>query len=65
MKVARYWKAIVAAAVAGTGALSTAIDDGTLTAGEMWITAVAVLSAGGFTWAVPNKPTQPREDPYQ
>lgn len=55
MKIAKYWKAIVAAIVAGAGALSTALTDDTITAAEGWAALIAVLGALGFTWAVPNK----------
>jgi hypothetical protein len=60
MKVSKYWKAVVAATVAGAGALSTALADDTITAAEGWAAGLAVLAALGFTWAVPNK-TAPKE----
>jgi hypothetical protein len=56
MRIAKYWKAIVAAVVAGAGAISTALTDDTITAAEGWAALIAVLGALGFTWAVPNKP---------
>jgi hypothetical protein len=62
MRVAKYWKAIVAAVVAGVGAISTALADDTITAAEGWATLIAVLGALGFTWAVPNKPAPTGED---
>jgi hypothetical protein len=56
VKISRYWKATVAALAAGAGAVSTAAQDGQIT-GEEWTTsAIAVIAALGFTWAVPNKP---------
>ncbi|WP_371528365.1 hypothetical protein OG302_22245 [Streptomyces sp. NBC_01283] len=55
MKLAKYWKAVVAAVVAGAGALSTALADDTVTAAEGWAAGLAVLAALGFTWAVPNR----------
>lgn len=62
MKISKYWKAVVAAVVAGAGTLSTALADDTVTAAEGWAAGLAVLAALGFTWAVPNrKPRDPRE----
>ena len=55
MKVSKMWKAVVAAAVAGGGALVTALDDGTVTTQEGLTAVVAVLGALGLTWAVPNR----------
>lgn len=60
MRVSKYWKAVVAAAVAGAGSLSTALADDTITAAEGWAAGLAVLAALGFTWAVPNKPVTPK-----
>jgi hypothetical protein len=61
MRISKYWKAVVAAVVAGAGSLATAINDDVITAAEAWTTVTAVLVALGFTWAVPNKPAA-RED---
>lgn len=62
MHVSRYFKAIVAALVAGATAVTTAAQDSVIT-GEEWTTSgIAVLAALGATWAVPNKPTV-RKDP--
>lgn len=58
MKVSRYWKAIVSGMAAGTASLATALNDGTVTAGEGVTVALAVLGALGVTWAVPNRPKQ-------
>ncbi|MFE6284339.1 hypothetical protein [Streptomyces sp. NPDC057877] len=55
MKISRYWKAVVAAVATGSGALSTALTDDTITAAEGWAAGLAVLAALGFTWAVPNR----------
>jgi hypothetical protein len=55
MKVAKYWKAVVAGTVAGAGSLSTALADDRITAAEGWLVLTAVLAALGFTWAVPNR----------
>lgn len=60
MKVSKYWKAVVAAAVAGGGSLVTALDDGTITTQEGLTAVVAVLGALGLTWAVPNRQTAAR-----
>ncbi|MFF6825060.1 hypothetical protein [Streptomyces longwoodensis] len=56
MKISRYWKAVAAGAAAGTAALSTGLQDGTLTTGETITAVLAVLGALGLTWAVPNQP---------
>lgn len=61
MKIAKYWKAVVAAVVAGAGALSTAVQDDHISAAEGWTALIAVLGALGFTWAVPNRKTGPKE----
>lgn len=55
MRISKYWKAVIAAVVAGAGSLATALNDDVITASEAWTTATAVLFALGFTWAVPNK----------
>ena len=62
MKISKYWKAVVAAVVAGAGSLSTALADDTISAAEGWAAGVAVLVALGFTWAVPNKTTPLKEE---
>lgn len=56
MKVSRYWKAVVAAVVAGGGAAGTALQDGKVTGPEAVTIVLAVLGGLGFTWAVPNRP---------
>lgn len=62
MRISKYWKAAVAATVAGAGSLSTAVADDTITAAEGWTAGVAVLVALGFTWAVPNRGVPARKD---
>lgn len=62
MRVSKYWKAVVAALVAGAAALSTAVQNNQVTAGEWWTVAIAVVTAAGATWAVPNRPATRRED---
>lgn len=62
MKVSKYWKAVVAAVVAGAGSLSTALADDRITAAEGWAAGLAVLAALGFTWAVPNRTPSTGED---
>lgn len=62
MRVSRYWKAIVAAVVAGGGSAGTALNDSVITTGEAWVIAGAVLGALGFTWAVPNRAPSTGED---
>lgn len=47
-------KALVGSALAGLGALATALEDGAIT-GQEWVTiAVATVAALGLVWAVPN-----------
>jgi hypothetical protein len=68
MKVSRYWKAVVAAVVAGSGSAAAAVQDGTVTAAEAVTILLSVLGGLGFTWAVPNRaktPTVPAVDPPQ
>lgn len=49
-----YLKAITAALVAGLMVLDIALEDGAVT-GQEWVrVAVAVLTGGATTWAVPN-----------
>jgi len=57
MKVSKYAKAVVAAAVATGGTVTTALADGTVTSGEAWLIVGAFLAGLGFTWAVPNRGT--------
>ena len=49
----RFAKALVAAALAGLGTLSTALPDG-LTGGEITLTLSALVIAFLSTWGVPN-----------
>ncbi|WP_262059654.1 hypothetical protein [Streptomyces sp. STR69] len=56
MKVSRYWKAVVAAVVAGAASAGTALQDGKVTGPEAVAMVLAVLGGLGFTWAVPNRP---------
>ncbi|WND33937.1 hypothetical protein RI578_06365 [Streptomyces sp. BB1-1-1] len=55
MRISRYWKSVVAGAAAGTAALGTAVQDGTLTTGDGVAVVLAVLGTLGITWAVPNR----------
>jgi len=53
----KYAKAVVAAALAGLGSLSTAMTDNHITGSE-WITVgIFTLTALGGVWAIPNRPT--------
>jgi drug/metabolite transporter superfamily protein YnfA len=55
-KIAPYYKAVAGALVAFLTAISTSLDDGTLTAQD-WIGAVIALVVGlGVVFLVPNKP---------
>lgn len=49
-----YAKAVIAALVAGLGALQLALDDNVITGTEWVKVAVAVLAAAGLVWGVPN-----------
>ena len=60
MKVSKYWKAVVAAVVAGAGTAGAAVQDGTVTTGEAAAIVLAVFGGLGFTRAVPNRPQAPR-----
>jgi len=62
MRVSKYWKAVVAAVAAGGAALSTAVQDGQVTASEWWAVIGAVVMAAGATWAVPNRGVKDGED---
>lgn len=55
-------KAILAAAIAGTGALATAYADGDLTAAESWTALTAALVALGAVFGIPNGPGHTDED---
>jgi len=55
MKISKYWKAVVAGLVAGSGALGTAAADGVVTSSDVWVIAAAVVGGLGLTWAVPNR----------
>lgn len=62
MRLSRYAKAIVAALIAGLGAMATAVQDDVISSQE-WITIViAALSALGVTWAVPNRTAEREKD---
>jgi hypothetical protein len=54
-----YAKAIVAAVIAGLGAVASSMDDG-LTAQEIVGSIITFLVAAGVVWGVPNK--QPTEE---
>ncbi len=62
MKVSSSAKSIVAGLAAGATAAVTAVQDGTLTAGEGITIVLAVLGAWGITWAVPNRAPSTGED---
>jgi hypothetical protein len=53
-----YLKAIVAALIAGLGALATGLGDGSLSAQEYIYAAIAFLVGLGAVWAVPNTPAK-------
>jgi hypothetical protein len=57
-----YAKAIVAAVIAGLGALASSMDDG-LTAQEIIGSVITFLVAAGVVWGVPNKtPTEEEKE---
>jgi len=55
-KLGVYAKAVVAAAVAGSGALTVALQDGVLTGPEKLNIALALVAALGVVAKVSNKP---------
>jgi hypothetical protein len=60
VRVSRYWKAVVAAAAAGTGALATAMNGDMVITPSEWVSVLlAVLGALGITYVVPNRPPEP------
>jgi hypothetical protein len=59
--VTAYLKAVVAALVAGLGALGTALADNQVAPVEWVAVAVATLVAGGAVWRVPNAGPAPAE----
>lgn len=52
----RYAKAFVAAGLAFTGSLGTALLDSTVTPAEWCTVAGATLAALALVWGIPNKP---------
>jgi drug/metabolite transporter superfamily protein YnfA len=57
-KISPYYKAIAGALVAFLTAISTSLDDGTLTAQD-WIGALIALLVGlGVVFAIPNAPEE-------
>lgn len=63
MKISKAWKAVVAGAAAGGASLTTALDDGTITAQEGITAAVALIVALAVTYRVPNKQVAPTVRP--
>ena len=56
-----YAKAIAGALTAGLTAAATALTDGSIDPVESITIAIAVITALGVVWAVPNGPTEPAE----
>jgi len=54
----QYAKAIVAAVMAGLGALGTALADGSVTGTEWVVVASSVFAALALVWGVPNAPAE-------
>lgn len=53
----QYNKAIISAVAAGAAMfLSVYLDDRAMSGDDWWAVIGAAAAAGGFTWAVPNKP---------
>lgn len=48
-------KALLAGAIAGTGAIAVGYTDGALTTAEVWTAVASGLTALGAVWGVPNK----------
>ncbi|MFF9310067.1 hypothetical protein ACF1BS_04065 [Streptomyces sp. NPDC014748] len=66
MRISKAWKAVVGGAAAGAAAAATAVQDGQITLAEVITIVLAVLGAGGATWAVPNRRTgASTDDPPQ
>lgn len=60
-----YAKAIVAALVAGVGAIATGYADDSLTQGELWAAISTGLAAGAATFGIRNgSRPEPVEDDY-
>ncbi|MEU3899727.1 hypothetical protein [Streptomyces sp. NPDC045251] len=55
MRISSAWKAVVGGISTGSAVAVTAVQDGTLTAGEGITVVLAVLGSFGLTWAVPNR----------
>ena len=53
--LAPYRKAVVASLVAGLTTLAVALEDGSVSAQEWVYVVIAVLTAGGTTYVVPNR----------
>ena len=56
-----YAKAIAGAITAGLTAAATALTDGSVDPVESITIAIAVITALGVVWAVPNAPAEPAE----
>lgn len=56
MKISSIAKSLIAGVAAGSAAAVTAVQDNILTTGEGVTMVLAVLSAWGITYAVPNRP---------
>jgi hypothetical protein len=61
MKLKPYAKAILAAAVAGTGSIATGFADGRLVAGEIAAAVAVAVAAGAAVFGVRNGPAEPVE----
>ncbi|MFF8034933.1 hypothetical protein [Streptomyces sp. NPDC016626] len=59
MRISSIAKSIVGGLSAGAAAAVTAVQDDVVTTGEGVTIALAVLTAWGITWAVPNRPPRP------
>lgn len=59
MKISSIAKSLIAGVAAGSAAAVTAAQDNVITTGEGVTMALAVLSAWGIVYAVPNKPKGP------
>jgi hypothetical protein len=58
MKIAPYAKSLVAALIAGLGALQVALVDNNVSTTEWIVVASAFLTGLGITYAVPNTPKE-------
>lgn len=55
MKISSMWKAVIGGFAAGAAALGTAVQDGTVSGGDVVTIVVAIVASFGVVWRVPNR----------